>query len=72
LGSIWPLRGPSADRWVYVVAGAAAGTRTVLIERDYSLSATSSGSPPANFAADLRSDCLSAAAAKIDARRSAT
>jgi D-glycero-D-manno-heptose 1,7-bisphosphate phosphatase len=34
------------DRWVDIAAGAAAGVRTVLLERPYSWRPTSSGSPP--------------------------
>ena len=40
------------DRWVDIAAGAAAGVRTVLIERVYSWDATSCGAPPADLAPD--------------------
>lgn len=39
------------DRWVDIVAGRAAGARTILIERPYSMLATSSGAPPPDLVA---------------------
>lgn len=44
------------DRWVDIAAGAAAGTRTILVEADYNWLPTSSGPPPA----DLRPDATAA------------
>jgi D-glycero-D-manno-heptose 1,7-bisphosphate phosphatase len=42
------------DRWVDIAAGAAAGTRTVLVEREWSWAPTSAGTPPAWLSADHR------------------
>lgn len=42
------------DRWVDIAAGAAAGIRTVLVERAWSWIATSSGAPPADLVPDHR------------------
>ena len=53
------------DRWVDIAAGAAAGVRTVLIEREYSWNATSSGAPPEGLRADARVTGLAEAAAFI-------
>jgi D-glycero-D-manno-heptose 1,7-bisphosphate phosphatase len=53
------------DRWVDVAAGAAAGVRTVLIERAYSWDATSSGSPPADLAPDHAAASVARAAELI-------
>jgi D-glycero-D-manno-heptose 1,7-bisphosphate phosphatase len=55
LGRSWMV----GDRWVDIVAGRSAGTKTVLIDRPYSMLATSSGLPPTGLvatatAADLR------------------
>ncbi len=41
------------DRWVDIAAGAAAGVRTVLVERVWSWNPTSSGTPPADLVPDL-------------------
>ena len=40
------------DRWVDIAAGAAAGVRTILLERAWSWAATSSGAPAEALAAD--------------------
>jgi D-glycero-D-manno-heptose 1,7-bisphosphate phosphatase len=40
------------DRWVDILAGREAGTGTVLVDRPYSWSATSAGSPPDDLVAD--------------------
>ena len=50
------------DRWVDVVAGSAAGTRTILIERPYSMLSTSSGPPPAHLTATATARDLDQAA----------
>jgi D-glycero-D-manno-heptose 1,7-bisphosphate phosphatase len=41
------------DRWVDIVAGTAAGTRTALVAHNYSFAATSAGEPPTDLVADL-------------------
>lgn len=49
------------DRWVDVLAGHAAGTRTILIEQPYSWVPTSSGSPPADLVPSGRATDLTKA-----------
>lgn len=53
------------DRWVDIAAGAAAGLRTVLVERDYSWAASSSGAPDPQLVPSARADDLAAAVAFI-------
>jgi D-glycero-D-manno-heptose 1,7-bisphosphate phosphatase len=50
------------DRWVDIAAGAAAGARTILIDRPYSWAATSSGAPGSDLRPDHRASDLLAAA----------
>lgn len=50
LGRSWMV----GDRWVDIAAGRAAGVTTVLMDRPYAWSATSSGGPPADLSPDHR------------------
>jgi len=49
------------DRWVDIAAGNAAGVRSILLERDYSWAATSSGAPAADLEPALRVGSLAEA-----------
>lgn len=61
LASSWMV----GDRWVDIAAGRAAGVRTVLVRRDYSWTATSSGAPTADLEADVEVADLPAATTVI-------
>jgi D-glycero-D-manno-heptose 1,7-bisphosphate phosphatase len=61
LGRSWMI----GDRWVDIAAGAAAGVRTVLVERSYSWDATSRGAAPAGLVPDRSVGTVAAAAALI-------
>jgi len=53
------------DRWVDIAAGASAGTRTALVEREHSWRPTSAGVPPLGLTPDLRAPDLLAAVGLI-------
>ena len=53
------------DRWVDIAAGAAAGVRTILIERAWSWEPTSSGAPPPDLAPTAAVATIGAAAEVI-------
>jgi D-glycero-D-manno-heptose 1,7-bisphosphate phosphatase len=55
------------DRWVDIAAGRAAGTRTVMLERDYSWDPTSHGAPPPGLRPDAVGADLDACVAAIRA-----
>ncbi len=57
------------DRWVDIAAGRSAGVATVLIERPYSWTNTSSGAPPPDLHPDHRARDLSGATDLILAHR---
>ena len=54
------------DRWVDIAAGAAVGATTILVDRPYSWSATSAGSPPAELVPDHRARDVFAAVLIIE------
>jgi len=53
------------DRWVDIAAGNASGVRSILLERDYSWAATSSGAPAADLEPALRVGSLAEAVEAI-------
>jgi D-glycero-D-manno-heptose 1,7-bisphosphate phosphatase len=61
LGASWLV----GDRWVDIGAAAAAGVRSILLDRAYSWKATSSGGPPDGLAPTIRVATLAEAADRI-------
>jgi D-glycero-D-manno-heptose 1,7-bisphosphate phosphatase len=57
------------DRWVDIAAGTSAGTRTILLEREYSWNPTSAGAPPPSLRPTVTVSELTACAAAISEER---